>query len=132
MQLEKGTRSILAYFPSSTRAKNAADEIKNTGMLRDEGDMQIDRVSRYGVYKDRDIDNPINSGATLSGLTIYSSEGGADSGQAPLLAGSDSASGIGSPGAGAAGGSAFLLTVVTSAENVDKAVNIIKTHGGTV
>ena len=49
-----------------------------------------------------------------------------------MLAASDSTSGFGNPDAGAAGGTAFLLTIVTEEENVEEAVKIIKENGGRV
>lgn len=141
MQLEKGEKSILAYFPSSNQAQNAAEEMCRAGLVPDSASVQVDRISRYGVNNDSEYNSPINNATTLSGPTIYSSsasratesspsgiEGGAD----PLLAASDSASGLGNPDADTAGGSAFMVTLVTSEENVARAVEIIKSNSGRV
>ncbi len=129
--LEKGERSILSYFPSSTKAEKAFQELKEAGIPIDEGSMQIDRISRYDMRINDEINNPLNNAETLSGVTLYSSSSGGE-GASPLLAASDSASGIGNPDAGAAGGTAFLLTVVTEEDHVQEAVQIIKENEGRV
>ncbi|WP_054694219.1 hypothetical protein [Syntrophomonas palmitatica] len=131
MELPKGERSILAYFPSSTKASAAAKEIVNAGLVQDSDSIQVDRVSRYSLNNNKDINGPINNARTLSGPTLYSASSGSQ-GPDPLLASSDSASGMADGGAGMAGGSPFLLTVITKEENVSQAVQIIKNHGGRV
>lgn len=131
MQLEKDERSILAYFPSSARAQQAASELKRAGLLTDPGSLQIDRISRYGYNSDAEYNNPINHAVNLTGVTLYSS-GAAPEGVDPALAADNSSSGIGAAGYGTAGGKAFLLTVVTARDRVDEAVHIIKTCGGKV
>lgn len=45
MRLSPGERSILAYFPSSSDAQSAAEALKAAGI----SEVQVDRVSRYGV-----------------------------------------------------------------------------------
>lgn len=131
MQLEKGERSILSYFPSSTKAEQAFQQLQEAGIPIDEGSMAIDRISRYDMRINNEINSPINNAISLSGPTLYSSSAGED-GPDPLLAASDSASGIGNPDAGAAGGSAFLLTIVTEENNVEEAIKIIKENDGKV
>jgi len=49
-----------------------------------------------------------------------------------LLGADPSVSGYTNENYGAAGGRAFLLTLVTSSDLVDQAAEIIKQHGGTV
>lgn len=131
MKLEKGERSILAYFPSSNRAQDAASELKEQGY----SGIQIDRVSRYGVSHDTEINNPIAGRAeTGTGLTFYGANVGSfEDNDTRILQGADpSNSGYGDTNYGIAGGKAFLLTLVTSDDNVDKAVSIIKNHHGQV
>ncbi|MGE5390936.1 MAG: hypothetical protein ACM3PE_07715 [Deltaproteobacteria bacterium] len=129
MQLPEGERSILSFFPSSTRASGASKEIIQAGLVTDSGAISVDRVSSYGVSYNHELNSPINNARTISGLTLYGSDSG---GPNPLLAATDSASGMASDGAGMAGGEAFMLTVVTAGENVDQAVAIIKKYGGRV
>ncbi|HOQ09706.1 MAG TPA: hypothetical protein PLG09_06235 [Syntrophomonadaceae bacterium] len=128
--LEKGKRSIFAYFPSSINADKASKELKGAGIPIDEGSIAIDRISRYNMRMDDERNQPVNNALTLSGPVLYSSS--PVEGPNPLLAASDSASGIGNPDAGAAGGTAFLLTVVTKEERVREAMQIIKENGGRV
>lgn len=125
MQLEQGKRSILSYFPSSSRAQQAGKELKAAGFT----EMQIDRISRYGFNADPSYDNPINNAETLSGLTHFSADGESRN---TLLAADPSASGYGDRNYGIAGGRAFLLTLVIDDNRVEEAVGIIKKNGGTV
>lgn len=129
MQLPEGERALLAYFPSSTRAQDAASELKDQGFVPDSESIQIDRVSRFGASSDANYNSPINNANTLSGVTIFSSQGNDVS---PLLAADPSASGMSDGGNGMAGGHAFLLTLVTNEKNVKEAVNIIKQYGGDI
>lgn len=131
MQLEKGEHSILAYFSTSEEAQKAARQLADAGLVNEQHNIQIDRISRYGVTNDAHYNSPIHNALTLSGVTLYS-EKEAGQGNNPLLAASDSASGFGNPGAGAAGGGAFLMTVVLTEEQVSQAVKILKENGGYV
>lgn len=129
-QLKPGERSILSYFPTSNKAQEAAEELKQAGFQN----IQIDRVSRYGVESDAHFNNPINNASSLTGLTIYSDGTGenlGDSGRV-LLAADPSASGYGDINYGVSGGRAFLLALVTSDDRVEEAVGIIKKNGGMV
>lgn len=129
--LEKGERSILAYFPSSINADKALQELQSAGIPIDEGSIAIDRISRYDPRIDNELSQPINNALTLSGPVLYSISS-PDEGPNPWLAASDSASGLGNPDAGASGGTTFLLTLVTKEERVQEAVKIIKENGGRV
>ncbi|MGB9793038.1 MAG: hypothetical protein ACPLTR_10765 [Thermacetogeniaceae bacterium] len=129
-RLESGERGILSYFPNSAAAQEAAEELRRAGFQ----DIQIDRVSRYGVESDAHLNNPINNATSLAGLTVYSkgtAEALGDSGRV-LLAADPSASGYGGRGYGTAGGRAYLLALVVPEERVDEAVEIIKKNGGVV
>jgi hypothetical protein len=126
VQLSPGEQSILAYFPSSAKAQEAAGALKSIGI----GEVQVDRVSRYGVARNRELNNPVAGQAeTITGLTLYSSDTDRfDNNDARTLMASDpSVSGM-------ADGTdealreprSFLLTVVTSADRVDEAMRILK------
>lgn len=128
MKLSPKERSILAYFPSSGKAQQAVKELEAAGYTT----VSLDRVSRYGVEEDAGIDYALaGMGQTISGLTLYST--GAAGGDFRVLRAVDpAASGYGAVDYGTAGGHAFLVTVVTGEEKVDRAVEILKKHGATV
>lgn len=131
MQLDNNEHSVLGFFPSSTKAQKAVDALKSSGLASDPSAIQLDRTSRYGMTNDSQYNSPINNAITLSGPTLFSNSMGIDDGANPLLAASDSASGMGNSD-GMAGGEAFLVTLVTMQSNVEKAVSIIKANGGQV
>jgi hypothetical protein len=129
MELPENERSILAYFPSSTKAEKAMHELQNAGLVPGEGYMQIDRVSQFGVTNDSDYNSPINNAITNHGPTLYSNSEGVDDGANPLLAAMPSASGM----AGSnpwTGGAAFLVTLVTESDKVEQALSIIRANDG--
>ncbi len=129
MQLESGERSILAYFPSTTAADRAATALKNAGIE----EVQIDRVSRFGVDIDASVNTPINTAGSLSGITMFSSNNREDSdSKKVLLAADPSSSGIGDTNYGVGGRKAFMVTAITKEEKLDQAVNILEQHGGLV
>ncbi|MEW6274365.1 MAG: hypothetical protein AB1556_04535 [Bacillota bacterium] len=128
MQLSPGERSVLAYFPSAGSAQKAVAELKNAGFET----VSQDRISRFGVENDAEINYAVGGRATnLTGLTLYSS--GTDVGdERVLLAADPSVSGYGDTNYGVAGGRSFLVTVVAGDQNIDRAVEILKRHGGLV
>ncbi len=128
MQLSPGERSILAYFPSSTAAQEAVRSLKEAGY----SEVQVDRVSRYGVSFDTHYNNPVAGRAlTQTGLTLYSAgtEPIEDNDTRVLLGADPSVEGYTPPGYGDAGGKAFLVTVVTDDEKIDAATAILKDKG---
>jgi len=130
LKLSPGERSILSYFSASDQAQKAIDALKKAGI----NEVRLDRVSRYGAVPDKEYNNPINNAQSLTGITMFSSETNEITGSdAGVLLGADpSASGYGCADYGVAGGRAFLVTVVTNEKQLDKAVEIIKQHGGEV
>ncbi|MGB9826786.1 MAG: hypothetical protein ACPLRU_08935, partial [Desulfofundulus sp.] len=69
MQLNSGERSILAYFPSSTKARRAIEELKAAGYET----ISLDRVSRFGVEDNAEVNYAIAGRAeTITGLTLFS------------------------------------------------------------
>lgn len=131
MQLAPGERAILAYFPSSDKAETAAEELKNAGY----DTVQVDRISRYGIHHDPEINYPV-AGRAVSGTgLVVHGEGTDDLTQGDmrvLIAADPSVSGMAAMGYGTAGGRAFLVTVVTHEEKVQQAVEILRKHGGEV
>jgi len=131
MELPPGEGSLLAYFPSGRQAEAAAAALKGAGFT----EVQVDRVSRYGVVSDEEYDvAPGGLGVSLAGLVTY----GGDLDRVPdpsarvLLGADPAASGMAAHDYGLAGGRTFLVTVVAPAEDIPRAAAIIKEHGGTV
>jgi hypothetical protein len=124
------SRTIIASFPSSTKAKTAAKALSEAGI----SDVHIKRNSRFGVTHDAKMNNPINQAETLTGLTLFSSNTSNDENSAArvLMAADPSVSGFSARGYGLAGGHAFTLVAFAPEERVDEAVGIIKQQGGDV
>lgn len=124
--------TIIAHFPSSTKAQSAADALAAAGF----SDNHIRRNTRFGVSQNAEINSAIaNSTAeTLTGLVLYSGNTPDDDNQAArVLMGSDpSVSGYSARGYGFAGGAAFTLVSFVPEASADKAATIIKEHGGDV
>ena len=125
------TRTVIASFPSSTKAEAAAESLTAAGLK----DVSVRRNSRFGVTHDRDINDPVaHQAETLTGLTLYSANTPNDENAAVrvLMAADPSVSGYSALGYGLAGGEAFVLAAVVPEERVEEAAGIIKTHGGEV
>ncbi len=129
MELQQGEHSILSFFPSSDKAQEAAQALKEAGLVPEPGAIQVDRITRYSPASEEEYNSPINKAVTLSGVTLYSASQG-EEGTSPLLAATDSASGIGNPHAGVPGRHGFMLTLVTAKENIEAALEIIRAHYG--
>lgn len=132
MELKKNERSILAFFPSSTMALKAREALKKAHIVEDEGSIQIDKISQFGVVVDAQYNNPVNNAITQTGPTIFSNSAGIDDGANPLLAANDTEMGRGINSDNLADGESFMITMVTTHDKVDQAVAIIKSNGGRV
>lgn len=132
MQLDKNEHSILGFFPSIDMANKAVEELKKAELVPSEDAIQVDQVSRFGIVNDDEYNNPINNALTLHGLTIYSNSMGIGDGANPLLAANDTEAGRGINNNNLAGEESFLLTLVTSMDKVEQAVNVMKSNGGRV
>lgn len=129
MQLDKGEHSILSFFPSADKAQEAAQALRDAGLVPEPGSIQVDQITRYSPAQEEEYNSPINNAITLSGVTLYSASEG-EEGTSPLLAAMDSASGVGNPNAGVPGKHGFMVTLVTAEENVNQALEIIRAHEG--
>ena len=129
LQLDKGEHSVFSFFPSADKAQEAAQALRDAGLVPEPGSIQVDQVTRYSPAREEEYNNPVNNAVTLSGVTLYSASEG-EEGTSPLLAATDSASGVGNPDAGVPGKHGFMVTLVTAAENVNKALQIIRAHEG--
>jgi hypothetical protein len=129
MELDKGEHSILSFFSSSEKAQEAAQALSDAGLVPEPGAIQVDRISAYSQAREAEYNSPINNAITLSGVTLYSASQG-EEGTSPLLAAMDSASGVGNPDAGIPGEHGYMVTLVTSGDNVKEALEIIRSHGG--
>ncbi|MTI86146.1 MAG: hypothetical protein FH756_20190 [Firmicutes bacterium] len=126
LMLNPGERSILAYFGSSMDAEKASKKLKNMGYK----DVQVDRVSKFGVNHDDEYNNPMMGRAeTGTGLTLYSANTDkfSNSDTRVLMGADPSVSGF--AGNEMAGGEAFLVTVVTTDAGFDLAEKVLKQHG---
>lgn len=130
MTLPQGMRSLLAYFPSSTKAQAAANELKQMGIE----DVSIDRISRYGVSTNSELNNPLNNAETLTGLTMFSANTSRlMNSDSRVLMGADPANySMAADNYGVAGGKAFLVTAVTTDELGDQAARVLEQHGGSL
>ncbi|MDN5361053.1 MAG: hypothetical protein PWP70_100 [Moorella sp. (in: firmicutes)] len=129
MRLEREERSLLAYFPSSTRAQEAINALKEAGI----SEVQFDRVGRFGARYNDQYNNPLaNQANTITGLSLYSADINplVKTDTRALLAADPSVSGVGLKNYGVAGNEGFLVTIVTSPDRVDTAREIVETHGG--
>ena len=128
MQLSPGERSILAYFPSSSKALAALEALKAAGFTS----LQVDRISRYGVTFDHEYNNPIAGRAyTQTGLSLFSagSDNFSEDDSRILLGADPSVEGYVPPDFGQAGERAFLLTVVAPEDKIEGAGIILKENG---
>lgn len=117
--------SILAYFESIDRAETVKDVLQSKGIET----IQIDRISEVPTEVRGEFNNPIaNQGNSLAALT--NTEGnnlGADVGV--LLAASPASSGYGGDPVGSRN---VLMTIVTSEDKIEDAVEVIKQNEGMV
>ncbi|MDT8903070.1 hypothetical protein [Anaeroselena agilis] len=124
-------RTIIASFPSSSKARTTADALAAAGLA----DVHIRRNSRYGVSQDPYINDPISHQAeSLASLVLFSTNSPNDENQATkvLMDADPSVSGMSARGYGMAGGAAFTLVAFVPEPRVDEAVGIIKANGGDV
>lgn len=130
MTLPKGMRSLLAYFPSSTRAESAVQELKSMGIT----EVSLDRISRYGDNANAELNNPLNDAETLTGLTLFSANTSRlMNADARILMSADPSNyAMAADNYGVAGGKAFLVTAVTTDEMGDKAARVMEKHGGSL
>ena len=128
MQLSPGEHSILAYFPNSKAAQDAVAALKAANVK----EVQLDRVSRFGVNNDSQYNNPIAGQAeTQTGLTLFSADTDHfnDSDARILSAADPSVQGYAPPGYGIAGKKSFMVTVITDDRKLDEATSILKAKG---
>ena len=130
-KLQKGEQSILGYFPSSIKANQALQKIRNLGFEI----AQLDRISQYGVSTSPEQNPPTDGRAfTQTGLSLTSSQTypEVDQNEQLLLAAHPSVSGMASEGYEVAGGESFLVTVVADSARTPEVVRVIKENGGYV
>lgn len=129
LKLNQGEHSILATFSSSNHAQMAMEALKQNGIEV----VQIDRISRYPSEPNDSLDNPLNNGATSQvGLSLYGGSQIAERDASVLLSSDNAVSGMAARGQNMIEPHNFLLTVVTSEQQVDPVVSILKQHGAIV
>lgn len=131
MRLQNNEHSILATFPSNSKARSAVNALQEAGIEQ----VQLDRISRFGVEANQEYNNPLAGQAeTQTGLSLFSANSDRFSNNdSRVLSGSDpTVSGYGMHNYGVAGTDPFLVTVVTTGNKLNQALKIIKTYGGQV
>ncbi|MEG6586092.1 hypothetical protein [Dendrosporobacter sp. 1207_IL3150] len=124
-------RTIIAHFPSSTKADAARKTLAEKGLQ----DVHIRRNTRFGVTQDEHRDSAISSAETLTGLTIFSANLPNDATNASerVLMGADpSVSGFSIGGDGLAGGHAFTVVAFVPEEREEEVVAVLKQNDGEV
>lgn len=123
-------RTIIAHFPSSTKAEVVVNALYSKGI----SDVHVKRNSRFGVSLDDHMNDSLslNYAETLTGLTVFSADMPNDeNNSARILMGSDpSVSGYSARGYGLAGGHAFTMVAFVPQEKVEEVAELIKQHGG--
>lgn len=123
-------RTIIAHFPSSTKADNVVKELYLKGI----SDVHVKRNSKFGIAVDANGNDSLalNYAETLTGLTVFSTDTSDDENNSTrILVGADpSVSGYSTRGYGLAGGHAFTMVAFVPEGKVDEVVKIIKQYGG--
>lgn len=130
-KLNRGEQSVMGYFPSSTKAQKALQQIKSMGFEI----AQMDRVSMFGESANPEIDDLLRGeAASQAGLSLNSSGVNPETSESErvLLAAHPSVSGMAAHDYGAAGGESFLVTVVADSSRAQEVVEVIKQYGGRV
>lgn len=122
-------RSVLAYFTRREQAERAQSVLRQQGF----DTVQLDRIGRYGGESAQELHNPLTGNIeSLADLSAGADTDGDDAGI--LIAADTSASGL-AHGADYDPGieeRAWLVTVVTGEDRVNRAVQILEDTGGTV
>jgi len=129
--VEKGERSIFAYFSSSTKAENAIEALQQAGFP----EASLRRVSRFGAMHDASYDNALTGQAeTLTGLALFSANTDRYTNQSEriLMAADPSVSGMSARGYGVAGDTPFAVIAFAPEARVEEAVQILEKHGAEV
>lgn len=119
-------RSILAYFSRREDAERAQTHLRRAGF----DTVQLDRLSPAGPGGSDRPHNPLTG--RMAGLAELTGAAGDEGG--PLLAADPDASGLAHEleEGPVPGQPAWLLTVVTSEDHVNRAVHILEEAGGVV
>lgn len=122
-------RNVLAYFTRREQAERARSVLRQEGF----DTVQVDRIGRYGGESSQALHNPLTGNIeSLADLSAGADTDGSDAGV--LIAADTSASGL------AHGHDfdpdieerAWLVTVVTGEDRINRAVQILEDTGGTV
>jgi len=121
-------KTIIAYFPSSTKAESAVQALSMIGIQ----DVHLKRTSRFGVTYNSNFDSPLSTAETLTGLTLFSQNtSNNENNSARVLMGTDpSVSGFSRSGNDLAGGHAFSIIAFAPEDKVEQVVSILKENGG--
>lgn len=118
MQLQKGEKAILAYFPDRQAAQTAAAQLQSLGFDQ----LRVDQISSFHDFSPR-------RSHSLSAMVLGSTT--TDAALAPLLAAGPSISGMADQDDFPAG-FVYLLTVIVPDDNRQKALDIVRAAGARV
>jgi hypothetical protein len=126
MKLAPGERSILARFAHGPEAEQTLMQLKEA----DFAEVQMDRIGKFGVDPDVDMERPAIAGdePSLAAATLEPAQ--MDDNTRILMAAMPEASGMAGPYT--ADQTPFLVTVLTHQDRVQEAVRIIEENGGRV
>ena len=121
-------KTIIAYFPSSTKAESAIQALAAINVQ----DAHIKRASRFGDTYNYTMDSPISRAETLTGLTLFSQNtSNEENNSERVLMGADpSVSGFSLSGNDLAGGHAFMIVAFAPEDKVEQSVAILRENGG--
>lgn len=127
MKLEPGERSVLASFETGPAAQAAEAALRQAGFT----EVQFDQVGAFG-YDPEPNEDRVALGGERSAVTatLFGHEKLLDDDVRVLLNATPEASGMAGPLTGDF--PTFLVTVVTTADRVDEAVQVVQGHGGRV
>lgn len=126
MKLEPGEHTLMATFESGPQAEEALEALKVAGY----SEVQMDRIGKFGRKPDVNEERPAIAGKETSLANATLSPDAIDGNTRILLAATPEASGMSAPGGPDV--PPFLVTIVTSNDRVQQAVDIIHKHHGRV
>lgn len=126
MKLERDEHSLLASFKSGPRAEEALSALKAAGYT----EIQMDRIGQWGYKPDVFEQRPAYRGDESSLVQAVLGPEPLDDESRVLLGATTDASGMSGPDK--TDEFPFLVSLVTSNDRVQQAVQIIEEHGGRV
>lgn len=124
MQLSSGEKPIVAYFPTSNAAHQAAKSLQNAGFVT----VRVDEISDFDAGSDPHYDNPVDTSLNDMQPTVHSYKIG------ETLTGAERLINITNPSANDYINSDYEATLMltTTEDKKNQATEIIKENGGNI